>query len=123
MTAVCETCSEPFVPQRRSARYCSSACRVAAHRARAPVTHAAPRGGVNGAIKLPPDTLVAPRPVLASQSAAEGILVTLSNPAVDIVPDGCWPGMYRIRFRDGSLSDMVNLTRAKDALRMLGGAA
>src|SRR5262245_3900727 len=31
-----------------------------------------------------------------------------------IVPDAKWPGMYRL---NGTLSDMVNLTRAKDALR------
>ena len=34
-----------------------------------------------------------------------------------IVPDAKYPGMYRIRRPDGSLSDMVNLTRACDALR------
>jgi hypothetical protein len=33
-----------------------------------------------------------------------------------IVPDLKWPGMYRIKRPDGSLSDMVNLTRARDAL-------
>jgi hypothetical protein len=27
-----------------------------------------------------------------------------------IVPDGRWPGMFRLRLPDGSLSDMVNLT-------------
>jgi hypothetical protein len=32
------------------------------------------------------------------------------------VPDAKWPGMYRLVLADGSLSDMVNLTRAKDAL-------
>jgi hypothetical protein len=39
--------------------------------------------------------------------------VTLSP---KIVPDATWPDMYRIRRPNGSLSDMVNLTRAKDAL-------
>jgi hypothetical protein len=40
-----------------------------------------------------------------------------------IVPDAKWPGMYRLRLPDGSLSVMVNLTRAKDALRWrLNGA-
>jgi hypothetical protein len=34
---------------------------------------------------------------------------------VRIERDTDWPGMYRIRFPDGRLSDMVNLTRAKDA--------
>ena len=35
---------------------------------------------------------------------------------VAIVPDERFPGMYRLKRTDGSLSDMVNLTRAKDAL-------
>jgi hypothetical protein len=43
-----------------------------------------------------------------------------SKPLSDgIVPDGKWPGMYRLRLPDGSLSAMVNLTRAKDALRWI----
>lgn len=33
-----------------------------------------------------------------------------------IVPDSKWPGMYRIKWRDGSLSDIVNYTRASAAL-------
>jgi len=32
-----------------------------------------------------------------------------------IVADEKWPGMWRVRHSDGRLSDMVNLTRAKDA--------
>jgi hypothetical protein len=32
-----------------------------------------------------------------------------------VEPDGHWAGMYRVRFRDGHLTDMVNLSRAKDA--------
>jgi hypothetical protein len=43
--------------------------------------------------------------------------------AVSIVPDASWPGMYRLRFSDGRLSDMLNLTRAKDALAAMKGAA
>jgi hypothetical protein len=34
-----------------------------------------------------------------------------------VVPDGAYPGMYRVRRPDGSLSDMVNLTRAADYAR------
>ncbi len=30
----CERCGEPFVATRSDARYCSTACRVAAHRSR-----------------------------------------------------------------------------------------
>ena len=47
-----------------------------------------------------------------------------SGPALPgFVPDAPWLGMYRVRMRDGLLSDMVNLTRAKDAVRTLAEAA
>jgi hypothetical protein len=32
------------------------------------------------------------------------------------VPDAARPGMWRVRWPDGRLSDMTNLTRAKDAV-------
>jgi hypothetical protein len=32
-----------------------------------------------------------------------------------IEPDTTWPGMWRVKTPDGSYSDMVNRTRAKDA--------
>jgi hypothetical protein len=38
---------------------------------------------------------------------------------VTVVPDADWPGMWRVRMPDGRLTDMVNLSRAKDALRAL----
>jgi hypothetical protein len=34
-----------------------------------------------------------------------------------VVPDPDWPNIYRVRHPDGSLTDMVNLTRAMDAAR------
>jgi hypothetical protein len=36
-----------------------------------------------------------------------------------LIPDDRWRNMWRIRYPDGALSDMVNLTRAKDALAWL----
>jgi hypothetical protein len=33
-----------------------------------------------------------------------------------VVPDPANPGMWRVRWPDGRLSDMTNLTRAKDAV-------
>jgi hypothetical protein len=33
-----------------------------------------------------------------------------------VVSDAAHPGMWRVRWPDGSLSDMTNLTRAKDAV-------
>jgi hypothetical protein len=40
-----------------------------------------------------------------------------AKPLACIVPDERHAGMWRVVRRDGSLSDMVNLTRAKDAAR------
>lgn len=38
------------------------------------------------------------------------------NPVAEVVSDHRWPGMWRFRLLpDGELSDMVNLSRAKDA--------
>jgi hypothetical protein len=37
--------------------------------------------------------------------------------AVTLVRDPEWPNMWRLRLLNGQLTDMVNLTRAKDALR------
>ena len=38
-----------------------------------------------------------------------------AEPLLTVVPDARWLGMWRIRFRDGQLSDIVNLSRAMDA--------
>jgi hypothetical protein len=37
-----------------------------------------------------------------------------------VVPDAEWPKMYRVRGPDGSLTDMVNLTRARDRSNLCG---
>ena len=37
------------------------------------------------------------------------------SPVLAIVPDGTWPGMWRVALPDGSLTDMVNLSRVRDA--------
>jgi len=41
------------------------------------------------------------------------------SPAAEIVPDDSYPGMWRIKTPDGTLSDMVNRTRARDAARSI----
>jgi hypothetical protein len=38
-----------------------------------------------------------------------------TSPILHIVPDADWPGMWRVRMPDGTLSDMVNKSRAKYA--------
>ena len=40
-----------------------------------------------------------------------------------IEPDKIWPGMWRVRLPDGHLTDMVNLSRVKDAAASLGLSA
>jgi hypothetical protein len=39
-----------------------------------------------------------------------------------IEPDLNYPHLYRVRWPDGTLSDLVNLTRAKDAIAERGYA-
>ena len=38
---------------------------------------------------------------------------------VSIVPDKTYPNMWRVKYSDGRLSDMVNRTRAKDAAQSI----
>jgi hypothetical protein len=38
---------------------------------------------------------------------------------VSIEPDVQWPAMWRARYPDGRVTDMVNRTRAKDAARSI----
>ena len=33
-----------------------------------------------------------------------------------LIPDAVYPNMWRVRWPDGRLSDMTNLTRANDAI-------
>jgi hypothetical protein len=89
MSATCPACGVQFRPQRSTARFCSPRCRKATQRAR-------DRG--------------MPINVAATQRR--------KAPKLDprVVPHEHWPGMFRIRRPDGSLSDMVNLTRVRDAL-------
>jgi hypothetical protein len=37
------------------------------------------------------------------------------HPIAEVIPDKAWPGMWRVKTADGWLSDMANLSRAKDA--------
>jgi hypothetical protein len=53
------------------------------------------------------------RPTVAAYAALH--YGTSPTPMVRIVPDECWPGMWRMVWPDGSQSDMANLARIKDA--------
>ena len=109
----CQSCGSEMHRQRPHARFCSSRCKQASYRARQPVTVSEPF-----------------KRALMSQNPAAAIslrisretdkCVTVSVPPLrkgyQIIPEEKWPSMFRIRRPDGALTDMVNLTRALDAL-------
>jgi hypothetical protein len=45
--------------------------------------------------------------------------VTTGRLLATVKPDPDWPGMWRVHMPDGHVSDMVNLSRAKDAASTL----
>ena len=96
---ICHQCGKPLpATARRHARFCSPAHRAAYHR----LSTAAGMARV----RFP----VAPTRDKAARPAY-----------IAIVADNRFPGMYRLKRTDGSPSDMVNLTRARDALAEVGG--
>jgi hypothetical protein len=115
MEAACSNCGKAFRPVRTSARYCGPTCRVAAHRKTDCNANSTPHSpleappasqnssGVHRASFEPKNTSVAAKTLSVTRGFA-------------IVPDAKWPGMYGLRRPDGTPTDMVNLTRAKDAL-------
>jgi hypothetical protein len=120
----CSHCGAEFKPLRRSARFCGTACRVAAHRkpdcnanSAADSPSEAPLASQNGSgVHRTRSELKTASTATKSLSVTRGFAMASAG-AARIVPDAKWPGMYRIKRPDGSLTDMVNLTRARDALR------
>jgi hypothetical protein len=123
----CAVCRQWFTRRRSSARFCSSRCRQRAHRRAglSPVDELrnakgcsernvrltrGPCGSGVGLSTFHPSPKTAPQqPGLASGSVARSL-------TPHIVPDQHWPNMWRIAFHDGRLSDMLNITRAKEAM-------
>jgi hypothetical protein len=124
-----------------TSKYCSSACRQAAYRTRRdirnniPVSARPPRpvrrklrplfACVTNTPKDPMGTTPHASVTRAEIPPQNQLAVTPQKKSLprEIVPDAKWPGMYHLRLLDGSLSDMVNLTRAKDALAEMQGAS
>jgi hypothetical protein len=98
--AICDQCGKPLPPTaRRHARFCSPAHRAAHHRSS--IAGRLPRVRfLTGAGRDNPSAMA---------------------PYVAIVPDTAFPGMYRLKRTDGSFSDMLNLTRARDPLAQFRG--
>jgi hypothetical protein len=142
-TAVCPVCKKRFERGRHrnqfhragarvieSSRYCSPKCRQSAWRTRRDIRNEIPRRQrrirnrerkKRGAATTLHASVTRPRISQRFQYAATP-QKTVSGPRSmppGIVPDEHYPGMYRLRLPDGSLSDIVNLTRAKHALAAL----
>jgi hypothetical protein len=120
MNIACSTCGLQFRSQRSTARFCGPRCRVAAKRTRdrgTPLTSAGTRPSAA------PDAVLSVTAPAGKSEGQKPQSVTLRRKPLNldlrIVPDGRWPGMFRLRLPDGSLGDMVNLTRAKDALAVV----
>jgi hypothetical protein len=111
-------------------RYCSATCRKLASKARrtrsttpvkGPITRArTPVEAVEGTKPLSGVTKATTPINLASiyggkKATRRPLQMTFGR--YTVVPDTEWPFMYRVRRPDGSLTDMVNLTRARDAAR------
>jgi hypothetical protein len=118
-TVICSACGVAFTRCRSTARLCSPRCRKAAQRARdrgTPISIAPTRPSVA------PDAVLSVTATIRTTEGQKPQSVTLTQPRKPskfdprIVSDPKWPGMYRIKRRDGSLADMVSLTRAKEAL-------
>ena len=117
MSATCPACGVQFRPQRSTARFCSPRCRKATQRARdrgMPINGAATRPGVGLDAGLSVTRTIG----MSEGQKPQSVTLRRKPPKLDprIVPDAQWAGMYRIRRPDGTLTDMVNLTRAKEAL-------
>jgi hypothetical protein len=103
-------------------RYCSTRCRVRAFRARAKARSASVTASVTAVASSRPST-IPHASVTCAMQAIETIAEIAPGKTVlgrqelpgGIVPDAKWPGMWRVQYPNGRLSDMVNLCRAKDA--------
>jgi hypothetical protein len=110
--------------------YCSRSCQQKAYRQRragasatvtpdrncAPATVSKSPAGTNlHATVTPPQQCIEIVEVFSAQIDQARSLFRAA--AGELVVDNNWPGMYRVKWRDGSLSDMVNYTRASQALR------
>jgi hypothetical protein len=136
----CPICQRQFVRSRRSNRfrqsgrpneehiYCSSGCRQKAYRRRVRADRAVTQDRAAGPIE--PQNSAMPKvhsAVTRSENHIEsieefrakmrGVRPLFRTHDGEVVADVKWPGMYRIEWRDGRVSDMVNYTRAVDALR------
>ena len=106
-------------------RYCSATCRKLASKARRAPLQASPQKRPKTLLATTPlssVTSVSTSPTISTgytgQKSSRATLQMAFGRCI-VVPDPDWPKMYRAMRPDGSLTDMVNLTRARDAAHLL----
>ena len=124
----CEVCRQFFSPRRTSARFCSSKCRQRAHRRASRLSldeiNAHSQHNVDKSAQGPSGSaeVVGKPPPPVTQTAAHQPAVASNSSALSSTPylvqDQRFPNMWRTAFPDGRHSNMVNITRAKDALAL-----
>jgi hypothetical protein len=139
-TKTCRVCKKAFMVQRRHAATCSPRCRQRFNRhphwyPESVTVSATTPPGRRKRRKSSQKTFVHQGAIVAktNESVTSGrnqnepprgrVPVTLSDAPrativigkLKVVPDAKWSGMWRVQYREGALSDMVNLSRAKDA--------
>jgi hypothetical protein len=102
-------------PSHEGARFCSPACRQKAYRLRSKPVTKSPEGTTPLRTVTRPQQRTETKQEFSTKNGHARRL--LSTRAGKIVPDTKWPDMYRIKWRGGALSDMVNYSRAANAVR------
>lgn len=141
-TAVCRhvDCGKRFdlsrySNQRRTSRktregrhlFCSSRCRKAHSRRMIALRGGVTGGGVTGGVTEQGATMVAGgvtslEITKQNQQALTPKITTEEPPSAPrrghpkAIPDAVYPGMWRVQWHDGRVSDMANLTRINDAI-------
>jgi hypothetical protein len=120
MMIACQACGREFYGKRSDARTCGDSCRQRLRRSRQ-------RGNRTRSEARTADLSVTMysgnAPVHTPARVTDKSVRVADRPTrrrlpPGVVPDAKWPGMYRLRLPDGSLTDMVNLTRANEADRL-----
>ena len=133
MSETCAECSKPIEPKRfgRRQRYCSPRCRTKAHRQLPTdyrpdeISAISPKSPIEIIGELDRLSLQSRRTAIKShhpsakyqkggKSPVTTFVTRVRHPKA--VPDAIYPGMWRVQWPDGRLSDMVNLSRANDAI-------
>jgi hypothetical protein len=120
MMIACQACGREFYGKRSDARTCGDSCRQRLRRSRqrGNRTRSETRTADLSVTRYSGKAPIHRRARVTDKPPRVTDKPTSRRLPPGVVPDANWPGIYRVRLPDGSLSDMVNLTRAKEANRL-----